>query len=48
MIVPREEWDDWLMCRDPEVARSFLVLPSENEMNAEAAQLTQNNSIVKR
>ena len=24
VIVPRAEWDDWLTCRDPEVARSFL------------------------
>jgi putative SOS response-associated peptidase YedK len=24
VIVPRDEYDDWLACRDPEVARSFL------------------------
>lgn len=24
VIVPQEEWDDWLECKDPERARSFL------------------------
>jgi putative SOS response-associated peptidase YedK len=24
VIVPRDEWDDWLNCDDPEFARSFL------------------------
>lgn len=24
VIVPQEEWDDWLGCTDPEYARSFL------------------------
>ena len=23
VIVPRDRWDDWLDCRDPEAARSF-------------------------
>ena len=26
VIVPREHWDEWLACRDPERARSFLTL----------------------
>ncbi|WP_311196993.1 SOS response-associated peptidase family protein [Rugamonas apoptosis] len=24
VIVPQDEWDDWLECSDPEYARSFL------------------------
>jgi len=24
VIVPRGPWDDWLTCREPEVARSFF------------------------
>lgn len=23
IIIPRDDWDDWLLCRDPETARSF-------------------------
>ena len=26
VIVPRTQWDDWLECRDPEKARTFLGL----------------------
>lgn len=26
VIVPPDEWDDWLACRNPELARSFLRL----------------------
>lgn len=30
VIVPREEWDEWLDCKDPEYARTFLRLyPAE-------------------
>lgn len=30
VIVPRNEWDDWLSCDDPEYARSFMrPFPSE-------------------
>ncbi|WP_307581297.1 SOS response-associated peptidase [Pseudoduganella violaceinigra] len=25
VVVPRESWDDWLECSDPEFARSFLA-----------------------
>lgn len=24
VIIPRDEWDAWLNCRDPEIARTFL------------------------
>lgn len=24
VIVPQQDWDDWLNCRDPELARAFL------------------------
>ncbi|MGO4280668.1 SOS response-associated peptidase family protein [Cupriavidus sp. RAF20_2] len=37
VIVPETEWDDWLRCRDPEVARTFLRLyPSERMAGAPA------------
>ncbi|ESH90808.1 ATP synthase I [Cupriavidus sp. HPC(L)] len=37
VIVPREGWDDWLRCRDTEVARSFLGLYPAERMEAEPA-----------
>nr|WP_301542837.1 SOS response-associated peptidase family protein [Cupriavidus basilensis] len=37
VIVPRAEWDDWLTCRDPEVARSFLREFPADQMQAEPA-----------
>ncbi|MDF3885013.1 SOS response-associated peptidase [Cupriavidus basilensis] len=37
VIVPRAEWDDWLTCRDPEQARSFLVPYPPELMVAEPA-----------
>ncbi|ABF12925.1 putative SOS response-associated peptidase YedK [Cupriavidus metallidurans] len=37
VILPRDEWDDWLNCRDPELARSFLRLYPADAMVAEAA-----------
>lgn len=39
VIVPRECWDDWLSCRDPEQARSFLTHYSSELMFARAAPL---------
>ncbi|WP_322790415.1 hypothetical protein [Cupriavidus metallidurans] len=39
VILPREEWDDWLGCRDPEVARTFLRLYPPDTMVAEAAPM---------
>lgn len=38
-MVPRPERDDWLACRDPEVARSFLALPSAKLMDTEPAPI---------
>lgn len=37
VILPRDEWDSWLACRDPEVARSFLRLFPAELMTAEPA-----------
>ena len=37
VIVPREEYDAWLGCRDPEVARSFLRQYPAELMGAEPA-----------
>ncbi|MFS8977127.1 SOS response-associated peptidase family protein [Cupriavidus necator] len=37
IIVPRAQWDDWLACRDPEVARTFLTLLPAAAMHAEPA-----------
>ncbi|MNR57749.1 hypothetical protein D3C85_1785870 [compost metagenome] len=37
VIVPEADWDDWLRCRDPEVARTFLRLyPAERMAGAPA------------
>ncbi|MNT28065.1 hypothetical protein D3C72_1637260 [compost metagenome] len=41
VIVPREQWDDWLACRDPEVARTFLTLWPADAMRAEPAPKVQ-------
>jgi putative SOS response-associated peptidase YedK len=41
VIVPRAQWDDWLACRDPEVARSFLRLLPDDAMQAEPAPKVQ-------
>lgn len=41
VILPREEWDDWLTCRNPELARSFLRLYPSDSMVAEAAPKTK-------
>lgn len=35
VIVPREGWDDWLRCRDSEMARSFLGLYPADRMVTE-------------
>jgi putative SOS response-associated peptidase YedK len=34
VIVPRDEWDDWLNCTDPEYARAFMNLYSADLMRA--------------
>jgi putative SOS response-associated peptidase YedK len=37
VIVAPEEYDAWLNCRDPEIARSFLNLYPADKMTASAA-----------
>ncbi|MBB2918356.1 putative SOS response-associated peptidase YedK [Cupriavidus alkaliphilus] len=37
VIVPREQWDEWLACRNPEVARTFMTLFPAESMATEAA-----------
>lgn len=37
VILPRDEWDSWLACRNPEVARSFLRPFPAELMTAEPA-----------
>lgn len=37
VILPRDQWDDWLACRDPERARTFLNLYPADLMDCEAA-----------
>lgn len=37
VIVPREQYDDWLACRDPELARHFLAPYPAERMAAQAA-----------
>ncbi|MFJ1258772.1 SOS response-associated peptidase [Cupriavidus sp. CuC1] len=37
VVVPRAEWDDWLTCRDPGIARSFLKAFPAEQMQAEPA-----------
>ncbi|GMG90641.1 hypothetical protein Cmtc_18610 [Cupriavidus sp. TKC] len=44
VILPRDEWDDWLGCRDPELARTFLRLYPSDAMVAEAAPVPARSS----
>ena len=37
VVIPPEQWDDWLACRDPEVARTFLKLFPAEAVQAEPA-----------
>jgi putative SOS response-associated peptidase YedK len=39
VIVPPAQYEDWLECRDPEMARTFLRLTPAEEMTAEAYPL---------
>ncbi|MBY4734010.1 SOS response-associated peptidase family protein [Cupriavidus pauculus] len=39
VVLPREDWDEWLACRDPEVARTFLRLMPADALVAEPAPL---------
>lgn len=43
VIVPPEDWDSWLSCRDPELARSFLRHHPPELMAARAAPLPPRN-----
>ncbi|PLP98016.1 SOS response-associated peptidase family protein [Cupriavidus pauculus] len=37
VLLPREDWEDWLHCRDPEVARTMLRLLPAEQLVAEPA-----------
>ena len=37
VMLARDRWDEWLACRDPEVARSFLTLYPAERMEAAPA-----------
>ena len=37
VVLPPESWDDWLTCRDPEAARTFLNLYPADHMATEPA-----------
>lgn len=37
VVVPEEEYDSWLTCNDPEIARSFMTLYPPKLMSAEPA-----------
>jgi hypothetical protein len=39
IAVPPTQYEEWLSCRNPELARTFFRLPQEDEMAAEAAPL---------
>lgn len=39
VILPPETWDDWLNCRDPELARSFLRLYPADALVAEPSPM---------
>ncbi|CAG9172335.1 SOS response-associated peptidase family protein [Cupriavidus respiraculi] len=39
VVLPRESWDDWLTCRDSEVARTFLRLLPPEQLVAEPAPI---------
>lgn len=45
VIVPPEEYDAWLGCRDPELARSFLRDFPAQSMTAEAAPLPPRGTV---
>nr|WP_315595522.1 SOS response-associated peptidase family protein [uncultured Cupriavidus sp.] len=39
VLIPHAEWDDWLSCRDPEQARTFLRLCPAESLVAEPAPM---------
>ncbi|WP_137940235.1 SOS response-associated peptidase family protein [Chitinivorax sp. B] len=46
-IIPPEECQNWLQCRDPEVARTFLRPAPAAALSAELAPLPPRNRLVK-
>lgn len=41
VIVPRAQWEEWLACRDPEAARTFMTLFPPEVMAAEPAPIVR-------
>lgn len=41
VIVSRMQWDDWLTCRDPEAARTFMSLYPDEGMATEPAPIVR-------
>lgn len=41
VIVPRAQWEEWLACRDPEVARTFMTLFPPEAIAAEPAPIVR-------
>ncbi|MDF7120856.1 SOS response-associated peptidase family protein, partial [Escherichia coli] len=41
VMLPREHWDDWLTCRDPERARTFLTLYPAERMDTAPAPVSR-------
>jgi hypothetical protein len=44
IVLPSSQYDEWITCEDPELARTFFRLPLEEEMIAEAAPLPPRRS----
>ncbi|WP_230851041.1 SOS response-associated peptidase family protein, partial [Ralstonia solanacearum] len=44
VMLTRDKWDDWLACKDPEVARSLLSLYPAELMDAAPAAIVRNPS----
>ncbi|MBA9859492.1 SOS response-associated peptidase family protein [Ralstonia insidiosa] len=45
VMLPREQWDDWLTCRDPEHARTFLNLYPAELMDTEPAPVPRRTTV---
>lgn len=41
VIVPPARWDDWLTCKDPELALRFMTLYPDDQMAAEPAPVAR-------
>ncbi|AXV82215.1 SOS response-associated peptidase family protein [Ralstonia solanacearum] len=46
VMLTRDKWDDWLACKDPEVARSFLSLYPAELMDAAPAAIERKSTKV--